>query len=346
MPKKGSVSRVDQPKLRELYLNVRAAGGGYKEFTAQAVEQFGIKHNTAGSAWYRWIKKGDAVPSSDSIVPKALQSNGMGLDGVSGAPEKVEIVAPDSVKVAPSVENEEGSGLRDIFGKMYAERDTAGASNKGVDSDDDVGGVPVTGAAPGSGFDATGSAPGAINIGKIFYTLGVAINNGLLWKERPIVKGSGEDTWIEQTSNDLNASFNPEDLKREDAPWINWAIAAFGIPALARVDLIPEKIKGAVEWFQNMRGPRQQKAKPDFDVGGQKAEEKKDEAPGDGVKRIFNIPETVWDGFSDGAKVWIADLASKGYKISPSYVHGPAIDDKAFRDIHVLRNQGDAYGNT
>jgi hypothetical protein len=321
--------KYDKKKLLEIFEATKDKG--YSSFVAEA-KKMGVNEKSAVGTFYRWKRKQPIVGSGSEGVsqePKSPVNDAPTGGTVTG----ITTISPNQVKVDNAPTLDEGATLRDKYKKMYEEIgviDQPGTSDSGTSG---------TQQEPSS---QTSFEPKKFNvkIGELFYQVGVALNDGLIWNERHL--RDDEKNFIHETSTDIETTFNPADLEREDAPMINYALAAFAIPLMSRIDLIPKKIDQIREFFsgfgKNATDIRRPSPAAEPQTTGIGKYQTATEAP-----TINGIDAAVWNNASEQQREWMQNDMNKGFVVSPNYNAGGNLDYEAYRDLKVIRNPGDTW---
>jgi hypothetical protein len=253
-------------------------------------------------------------------------------------------LSPSDVVVKTQESSTEAASIKDMYKNMYEETARTVDSNKSEDSD-----------YTGEDNEETESFANDnseklkyLKVNKILYSIGMALNNNLIWKDAPIEKNSIEEQLIAESSEDVEASIGIENLKSEEAPWGVYLLAVFAVPMISRIDKLPEKVNGLLKWLGLFKpSPREKPTDVSYNVKTE-SEAPQQQSNNASLDKMVNLngnlyPESLWNELSDAAKIWFSQNADAGYKISPTYIHGKTLDYEAFRDNHIIRNQGDTF---
>lgn len=372
-------TKYDLQVLRKLYEEYASQNQPATKFIAEAVSKYGLTKGYA-SALHSRFKKGYAPKVKSTVQIPEDQPTASPMQAevietkVSKAPSSVPITAND-VNVKLDNILPEGKDLRQSYKKMFEEygnESTSASSaintNASETEDEPLEEDEPSDSTPEPSFRTPPSSDAVdfsnisseqekafrIQLGSLLYQLGVAVNDNMIWQERKLT--SDEKKQIGLFSKDLETKYGA-DLNSEDAPYINYFVAAFGLPMLSRLDLLPQKLNGFTKWLSenlNMKPPPQKT--PPNPEQKQYDSQKVETAPG----IVENVPATppvvinpenakyptAYDTFSDNHKAWISNAITGGYYIDPNYTQAQALDVTAYREKKVVRNTYSKFGET
>jgi hypothetical protein len=295
-----------------------------KEFV-QECAKISIKESTANN-WYYKLKKG----YKDSNAPSGVPGD---QTDVSSIPKEKVLEVSTPIQVTANKELPEAQELADAYKNM--------AQGEGVETTSEQ--------PQGEGQQPLGEGEMPqperernlrIQLGQLLKTIGVTIDNQI-WKERQLT--DEEKDQIQQYSEDIETEFGTS-LDSEYSPYINYALATFVAPAIARIDLIPLKFYQAQQMF---KGPA---ASPFAQTGTPASKSEMERVQEADTKKAQDLEKTGMtedfiknnNMFSDNVKNWFYSEISAGKRISPRFQNDMPIDKDAYNK-GTLRNVGDPF---
>jgi hypothetical protein len=322
-------AKIDINDIRSMI----SSGMDKKTFIDTVVQKYSVSKNYAIYLYYNNKPKisyqvgqvTSANPSQESSVLSEDSSKESSKE--SFTPKEV---TPDNVKIENTKINEEAPKLKEAYSKLFEEK--AGASveelTKASEEESSEEAFETKEGAEGISEEAAvGEKTYSINLRGLLKQIGVSMNNLLLWKERPLLPEEEEN--IEIASSDIETKFG-DSLVGENSPYYNYLLFTVVAPLIARVDLLPEKIKKFSEWINSRRNASSAAAaappvKP--------ATETVVEHPQSAAHPELNNPN-----LSESQKEWIKNLIAQGYEVYPDFDPNKGVDYEALRDRKIARN--------
>jgi outer membrane murein-binding lipoprotein Lpp len=251
-----------------------------------------------------------------------------------GAASKVESAVPKAkvetptVTIESSAENAEAEDLKKVYGKMF--------------NDIEEGETPTADTSVSE--ESTGESGGEsgrnyhLRLGQLLHMFGKNVDN-FVWKERPLTPEEEAD--MRPFSDDVETSFG-DTLDGENSQYMAYAIAYFGIPAFARMDLIPKKIEDFIAWIKKLT------AKNDEATQQREAAKREAQARADSEAQskatVSNVPANINKGdqdmgfikhLSDQQRKMLEDYRSRGYTVDVDFDPNLPIDAAALTQNHL-----------
>jgi hypothetical protein len=301
-----------------------------KEFITEG-KKLGYKESQLNNIFYK-LKKVSAEGSNRTVgsMPSGVPGD---QTAVSSIPKEKVLEVSTPIQVTANKELPEAQELADAYKNM--------AQGAGVET---VGGQPGE---EGQQPLGEGEMPEPerernlrIQLGQLLKTIGVTIDDQI-WKERPLTED--EKDQIQQYSEDIETEFGTT-LDSEYSPYINYVLATFIAPMIARIDLIPLKFYQAQQMFKGpAASPFASKGAPASQSEAERVQEadtkKAQEMEKNGMTEEFIRNNNM---FSDNVKNWFYSEISAGKRISPRFKNDMPIDKDAYNK-GTLRNVGDPF---
>ncbi len=173
------------------------------------------------------------------------------LNGKYIAKEKTDTQVPSSnteieqpkVVIEQSTENQEAVTLKNSYKKMLESLDEKENKEEIPESD-----INIKTEESQEQEMGTGSNMYHLRLGSLLHMIGKNLNN-FIWESRPIT--AEEEMDMRPFADEVEASFGEEVLGKT-SPWFGYALAYGIIPMVARIDLIPKRIKDFKVWLDSI----------------------------------------------------------------------------------------------
>ncbi len=302
------------------------SGADRATFINEISSKYNVTKQYASLLYYKL--RGKLAPANPQVQQPQVQQ-----------PQKsVEIISPKSVEVKNTAPNDEASDLKKAYSKLFQEKTEDSPID--IEPESDGFGEPTPPQSADEPTDEFANAEEAeknfkLKLGALLKQIGVAVNNNLIWKERHL--DSMEIDNIEDASKDIEMSFG-DGLEGPYSPYYNYLIFAIIAPAIARADLIPEKIKGLTEWLKSMRGsspmPYQNaRVQQEPPVNQPQQQEQPQQQQGKKDNRYVYSSE-----LSPAQKMMVDNLIAQGYQVEPGFNPNLPIDYEAYSN-KIARNK-------
>jgi hypothetical protein len=344
-------------RLSKIYYSVRGNAHPRADFIKAAVAM-GVKNTTAAGMWnsfktgkgsYKLVGSPSAVQEQISKIAKANRVVETDDKSEQGKQHEQTHVPDEQVASSTSVPIQE-INVADISSKSQGEmpesKDLSSTYQKMLENATEGEGTTSSGdSGIGESEEAeeveTTTLEGStdqnkVRLRKLWAVLATTLNDGLLWRERPL--NDDEKALINESSDNLSVQFLDEMAESEYGGWYVYALYGFVVPAVARIDLLIDKVKSVFPQAPQQK-PGMQFYTPDNAPGKQKVQEplKQQSVQSQAPKPLYETMD-----LTSNQKMFIQNMLASGYKISPNYNPEAAFDRDAYTR-GIIRNVRDNW---
>lgn len=338
------------------YFELYQANPKLKDFLVKFKEKYPSITNSTATSYYYKLKKGtytfegNNVNKVNDAAPNGQppqQDPAMQPQNSPAQPPKVTEIKPNEIRVEADPVNPEAEKLSELYKGMANSQTPMPDGASQASSPNGFSGFDVPPPSSPQGM-STGDMNAkaremTIKLHKILYTVGVSLNDNLIWANENRALSSDEKVIIDEFSSDLQTTYAPN-VNDPNAPIYNWVTSVFILPAVARMDLIPKKVEQFGKWLSGFakKGSVQMPTNTSTETPKENAEPSNIKS-GDAVvpeekKPIFPDMSRM----SDAQREWITTWVKDGKKVSPNFNPMNSMDVDAMRR-GILRNFGDNY---
>ncbi|MEM3264776.1 MAG: hypothetical protein QXH07_02365 [Thermoplasmata archaeon] len=299
-----------------------SANASRSSFVNDISAKYNVSKQYASFLYYK-LKKPD---SNNAEIPNS------GLDQQTST--STETISPEDVSVKNQTPNEEAEDLKKAYSKLFEEKTGVSPEEAKEPEEENIENIPSE-EEQGGEFGGAGPEEAEkslkIKLGALLKQIGVAVNDRLIWKERPL--GPDEIENIESVSNDIEANFG-EGLEGPYSPYYNYILFTLVAPVIARIDLLPEKMRKLNEWMKSSFGKRSNAPagaqQPQQTTPQNQQQQPQQQAQAQSVEQTLG-------NLSSAQLELIRNLKSQGYTVEDDFDPNLPIDYEAFRN-KIARN--------